>query len=241
MRIGCKAVAALAAALLLASCGVTPPGATSSETLPGLATPSPAASSATPPASETPPATPSPTASETPVASATPTATPTATPAASPSKNPNAIVLSGTGIGKYKFGAAEKDVQRYLETALGKPDDAFLGPWCEIADDSEYSYSPYWEGFSVIYVAKDSSPDSPRTLAEWSFSLENGLPGELALPDDFPVGMSFAELKKKYPKAKIEDTGLGDDSYLMTLPNKLVLLGYGTPDTVQAGRFFLCD
>ena len=48
-------------------------------------------------------------------------------------------------------------------------------------------------------------------------------------------------IRDRYPAATLEDTGLGDDSQILTLPNSLRFLGVHQPDLVQAGAPLFCE
>jgi hypothetical protein len=201
----------------LAACGTTPPVAPVTSPVP-----SPTLSSVAP--------TPTPTAT-TPSASPTPTSTEGA-----------ALVLRGDGLGAYSFGAKQADVTALLEDQLGEPEESAQGVGCELDDSSPWTQTVSWGSFWVEYHGKDSSKKSPRTLAAWGANTDAELPEPLVLADDVPLGLTFAQLKAKYPKGKTQDLGLGDGSKRFVLPNKIFFVGSGNqPDRVQAGAFSTCE
>lgn len=227
-------VAAAAAAVVLTGCGQlaptvdppTPPSGTES------ASPSPSATgSGTPTVSVTPSSSTSP--------SATPTASQTPTASASPSKGAG-LVLSGKGVGSHKFGAAEAAVEKTLDSALGEPDESIQGASCELAGDSPWQRTVIYDSLAVMFTAKSSKKSAPRTLNSWSLTLGGKLP-KVQLEDGIPLDLSFKELKAKYPKGKLTDTGLGDGSEVFTLPNGIRFVGVESPDMVMGGELNFCE
>lgn len=212
------------AALVLSSCATQPPA-------PPI-TPSP---TPTPSLTPTPTPTPTPTVSVTP----TPTPTPTATPTAKPTKA-SELVLAGTGIAGHKFGAAEAKVEKTLTSTMGKADEAVEGILCELNASSPWQRTLIYDGLSVLFTAKSDSKSAPRSLNGWALGLEGSRPS-IRMQDDVPLNLSFAELKKKYPKGSLEETNLGDGSQIFTLPNGVRFLGVEYPDLVMAGEVHYCE
>lgn len=211
-----------ALALALASCAVTPPvGVTTT------ATPSATVSSVAPTLTPTPTPTPSAT-------SATPTPTPTTKPR---------LELRGNGVGAFAFGAKQVDVADELTAQLGDPDESSQGILCELDDSSPWAQTVNYGGLWVLYTAKGQSKKSPRNLAAWGFSLKEKFAAPLAMQDAVPLNLTFAQLKAKYPKGKLENLNLGegDGSKMFTLPNKIRFVGAGKPDMVSAGQMSICE
>lgn len=204
----------VASVFVLSGCGVTRP------------TPTAALPSAT-----------APSVSATATVSATPTqpSPSAATPSAAP------VVLAGTGIAGHAFGDAEGTVLTTLNGSLGSADDSHQGVLCELDSGSPWSQTVNYGGLSVLFVATSKSKTAPRSLKAWSLRLDEPANPNLVIADNVPLDLSFKQLKAKYPAAKLEDTGLGDDSQILTLPNKLRFLGVGTPDLVQAGALLFCE
>lgn len=204
----------VASMFVLTGCGVTPP-------TPTVALPSPTA----------------------PTASATATASGTTTEPSPSATTPQAapVVLAGTGIAGLAFGAAEATVLTTLNARVGSAEDSHQGVLCELDSGSPWSQTVNYGGLSVLFVAKSKSKTAPRSLKAWSLRLGKPVNPTLAIADNVPLDLSFKQLKAKYPAAKLEDTGLGDDSQILTLPNKLRFLGIGTPDLVQAGALLFCE
>ncbi|MDR1852531.1 MAG: hypothetical protein LBR21_07800 [Propionibacteriaceae bacterium] len=186
-----------------------------------------------------PPATPTP--SQTQVQSSIATPTPTPEPSVTPTPTP-AVELNGKGIADLKFGADELDAQTALIKALGAPDDGTGRIACELDKSSPYVYEETYAGhLRVTYAAKDRKEGSKRTFVTWSWDLENTMPSQLALADGIDVRASFAALREQFPKSKYEMIGLNDDTYLLTLPNKIKLIGEESASVVMAGKLFLCE
>jgi hypothetical protein len=206
--------------LALTACGVTPPVATTS------ATPSATVSSTTPTPMPTPTAT-----------SASPTPTPTPTPSVT------ALELRGNGVGTFAFGAKQVDVTDLLTDQLGDPDESSQSILCELDDTSPWAQTVNYGGLWVLYTAKDQSKKSPRNLAAWGFSLREKFAAPLTMQDAVPLNLSFAQLKAKYPKGKLENLNLGegDGSKMFTLPSKIRFIGSSKPDMVSAGLLTLCE
>ncbi|HSK31938.1 MAG TPA: hypothetical protein VK903_00505 [Propionicimonas sp.] len=212
------ALLAAVVGLALTGCGVTPPVAPATS-----AVPSPTVSSATP----------TPTPSVT-----TPTPTPTPTPTADTS-----LELRGDGMGTLRFGAKQVDATDLLTERLGDPDESSQGILCELDDSSPWAQTVIYGGLWVQYSAKDGSKKSPRTLTAWGFSLQEKFAAPLKVQDGVPVNLSFAQLKAKYPKGKLENLNLGegDGSRMFTLPNKIRFIGANKPDMMSAGAFSICE
>lgn len=233
---GSMLVAGTAATLLLAGCGQTaptvvqsPPSTTQTATVP---TQSPTGS---PTPSTSVPVSPSPSVT------ATPTETPTSTPTASPTPTrAKGLMLAGNGVGGHKFGTAEAKVEKTLASAMGEPDESVQGILCELDSSSPWHRSIIYDGLSVVFTAKSAKKSSPRTLDSWSLSLDGKLPA-VQLEDDIPLNLSFKQLKAKYPKGKLVDTGLGDGSEIFTLPNGIRFVGVDVPDMVMAGELHYCE
>ncbi len=241
---GSMLVAGAAATLLLTACGQTaptvavptPPSATQTAT----ATPTPTLS---PTVSPTPSGSESPSLSPSPIVSATPTATPTTTSTPTPSPTPTkatGLVLAGNGVGGHKFGTAEAKVEKALASAMGEPDESVQGILCELNSGSPWHRSVIYDGLSVVFTAKSAKKSAPRTLNSWSLSLDGKRP-KVQLQDDIPLNLSFKQLKAKYPKGKLADSGLGDGSEIFTLPNGIRFVGVEVPDMVMAGELHYCE
>lgn len=226
---GVVLVAGTVATLLLTGCGQIAP------TVTALTSPS-----ATVP-TRSPGGSPTPTSSE----SATPTASPTDAVSATPTPSPTTttakgLVLAGSGVGGHEFGAAEAEVVETLASALGNPDESVQGVLCELDSGSPWQRSVIYDGLSVMFTAKSAKKSAARTLNSWSLSLDGGVP-KFQLEDDIPLDLSFKQLKAKYPKGKLTDTGLGDDSQIFTLPNGIRFVGVDVPDMVMAGELHYCE
>ncbi|MGB7963983.1 MAG: hypothetical protein WCF12_13640 [Propionicimonas sp.] len=202
----------VASVFALTGCAITPP-------TPPVAGPSQTAQPMTPSASAT-------------TSEPSPAAT---TPSASP------VVLAGTGLAGHPFGDAEATVLTTLNAALGGAEDSHQGLLCELDSGSPWSQTVNYGGLAVLFVAPSKSKTAPRSLKAWSLRLDQPVDPALAIADNVPLDLSFKQLKAKYPAAKLEDTGLGDDSQILTLPNKLRFLGIETPDLVQAGALLFCE
>lgn len=245
-------VVGTAAALLLTGCGQTtptvvaptPPSVTqtatpTATTTPTTTTPTPSATMPTlsPTVSPTPPAPESPT----PAPSVTVTSTPSATPTPSPSPTKaKGLLLAGNGVGGHKFGTAEAKVEKTLNSTLGEPEDSVQGILCELDSSSPWHRAILYDGLAVVFTAKSAKKSAPRTLNRWSLSLDGKRP-DVRLEDDIPLNLSFKQLKAKYPKGKLSDTGLGDDSEIFTLPNGIRFVGVDVPDMVMAGELHYCE
>ncbi len=224
------------AALALAGCGQTAP-------TPGVPSPpSTATPSVSPSVSPSVTSTPTESVSPTPDGSASPTpsATQTPSPSASPTKAAG-LVLAGDGVGGHKFGTAEAKVEKTLASALGEPDESIQSVSCEFDSGSPWQRSLHYKGLSVVFTAKSAKKSAPRTLASWSLSLGSKLPKGVRIVDDIPLDLSFKQLKAKYPKGKLTDTGLGDGSEIFTLPNGIRFVGVEVPDMVMAGELGYCE
>ncbi|MCL1839362.1 MAG: hypothetical protein FWG47_08690, partial [Propionibacteriaceae bacterium] len=143
-----RVLAGVAAAGLLSACAVQPPGVLATPTL--VPTPT---SSTSPTFTPTP--TPVETAPETPVETTTPTPIPTTN---------GQILLGGNHLGNFKFEAGETEVMSWLRAELGEPTDIFEDPFCYFTEKTPYSLQATWGGLTVVFLAKDSEPTSPRTL-----------------------------------------------------------------------------
>ena len=174
----------------------------------------------------------------------------TPTPVAAPGSDPGpasitptaaSVVLAGTGVAGEQFGAAEAAVLTALTASLGAPGDTHEGVLCELDAASPWSRSASFGGLSVVFVALDQAPTSPRTLTAWTLRLDEPAPAGVTLADGVPLNLTFKQLKAEYPAATLEDTGLGDDSQILTLPDSLRFLGVHQPDLVQAGATLFCE
>jgi hypothetical protein len=231
---GSVLVAGISATLLLTGCG---------QTTPTIAAPTPPSATATGTTPATTAPTVSPTTAPTPSDPASPTASPSVTATPTPTPSPTkakGLVLSGSGVGGHKFGTAEAKVEKTLESALGEPDESVQGILCELDSGSPWQRSVIYEGFAVVFTAKSAKKSAPRTLNSWSLSLDGTLP-KVQLEDDIPLNLSFKQLKAKYPKGKLADTGLGDGSEIFTLPNGIRFVGVEVPDMVMAGELHYCE
>lgn len=231
-------VATVAAALALTACGQTAP-TSGVPSPPATVTPS-ASPSGSPSPSVTASTTASPTESPTPDGSASPTVSATPSPSATPTKA-KGLVLAGDGVGGHKFRTAEAKVEKTLDAALGEPDESVQGILCELDSGSPWHRSLHYDGLSVVFTAKSAKKSAPRTLNSWSLSLGGKLPKGVQLVDDIPTNLSFKQLKAKYPKGKLTDTGLGDGSEIFTLPNGIRFVGVDVPDMVMAGELGYCE
>lgn len=244
---GSVLVAGAVAALLLAGCGQTPPPVVPPEppapssAAPTTTSPTPSPSdSLTPSESLTPSVSPSGTASPTTSSpSATPTASASPTPSATPTKT-SGFVLAGNGVGGHKFGTAEAKVEKALASALGEPDESVQGILCELNSASPWQRTLIYDGLAVVFTAKSAKKSAARTLNSWSLSLDGKRP-KVQIEDDIPLNLSFKDLKAKYPKGKLQDTGLGDGSEIFTLPNGIRFVGVKVPDMVMAGEMHYCE
>lgn len=240
---GSVLVAGTAATLLLTACGQTaptvavptPPSATQTATTP-TPTQSPTVSP-TPTISES--VTPTASPSVSPTVTVSPTASPTPTPSPTPTKA-KGLVLAGNGVGGHKFGTAEAKVEKTLASALGEPDESVQGILCELNSGSPWHRSIIYDGLAVVFTAESAKKSAPRTLNSWSLSLDGKRP-KVQLEDDIPLNLSFKQLKAKYPKGKLTDTGLGDGSEIFTLPNGIRFVGVEVPDMVMAGELHYCE
>lgn len=177
-----------------------------------------------------------------------PTAPPSSTPSTSkaahtPAASPSALsklTLSGKGVGKYDFGAAEDKVVAAVTKRLGEPDSVSAAETCE-GVSGQWGENYFYGGLTVRFAAKDLKKDSPRTLTSWEFATDKKLPKSLELADGVPLDLSFDKLKAKYPGAKSEDLGFGDGTITMTLPNGLVFVGAKSPTMVMGGELAACE
>lgn len=173
-----------------------------------------------------------------------PASTPSATavsPAASPSPSAlSKLTLSGEGIGKYDFGAAQSKVVAAVTKRLGEPDSVTKAETCE-GISGQWGETYVYGGLTVRFAAKDLKKDSPRTLTSWEFMVDKKLPKTLQLDDKVPLNLSFDELKAKYSKAKSVDLGFGDGTKAMTLPNGLIFVGADAPELVMGGELSPCE
>ncbi len=208
------AVAVALAGLLLSSCATSPPEAS---------VPAPDASTSQ--------SSPVPSVTTTPASSVAPSELVTPTPSASVPTQP--LVLGGTSLGKFKFGASEGEVMSWLETVLGPPTDMFGDPFCYATENSPYSVQLIWDDLTVVFLAKDTKSDSPRTLQAWNYALNGSLPARFVLEDDADPAQSFTSLKQKFPKAKSSTRPSGLN--VLTLPNKIRLIGELSAEQIAAG------
>lgn len=164
----------------------------------------------------------------------TPSATPTPTPTMEAS-----LTLRGDGIATFTFGARQVDVADVLNDRLGDPDSSEQGILCPLVG-SPWAELVVYGGLGVYYTAKDQSKESSRSLAAWSFNLEEKVPAPLAMQDDVPLNLTFNQLKAKYPAGKLEPSPF----YEFTLPNKLRFVnnpGVSKPAHVSAGQGIPCE
>lgn len=227
----------LAAAVSLVGCATTPPTPTALPPSETSSSPTPTLSTASP--APTPTATPTPTLTPTVTPTPTPTPTPTKTPSSKPSKSE--LLLTGAGLGGFKFGAKEAAVEAMLNGVIGKPDSVYSGAQCELDSGSPWARALSYGGLSVLFVADVKSKTAPRYLRSWSLGLEGNVSNAVKLQDDLPTDLSFAQLKKKYPKGTLEDSGLGDGTQIFTHPDGIRYLGLEYPDLVQGGEIAICE
>ncbi len=224
-----------ATALALSGCG---------QVAPTLAPPAPPSGTPTVTPTQTATTSPTPTISMTPTTNPSPTvsSSPSATPTASPTQTQPAkgVLLSGNGVGGHKFGTAEAKVEKALAKALGEPDESVQGILCELDSSSPWQRSVIYRGLAVVFTANSAKKSAPRTLNNWSLSLGGKLP-DVQLEDGIPLDLSFKQLKAKYPKGKLTDSGLGDGSEIFTLPNGIRFVGVEVPDMVMAGELHYCE
>lgn len=174
---------------------------------------------------------------------ATTSSSPSPTVAASPAASPSAVsklTLSGEGIGKYDFGAAQSKVVAAVTKRLGEPDSVTKAETCE-GVSGQWGETYVYGGLTVRFAAKDLKKDSPRTLTSWEFMVNKKLPKTLQLDDKVPLNLSFDKLKAKYPKAESADLGFGDGTKAMTLPNGLIFVGADAPELVMGGELSPCE
>ena len=144
----------------------------------------------------------------------------------------HSFVLGATMLGDTKFGTAEGKVTPTLTDTFGDPTDVYRGPLCEGTEGSPYSATYTYGGLSVIFLAKDSKKNSPRTLAGWSFDLSTTLADPLALENDLPADPTFAQLQADYPSGKLVES---PPDTVFTLPDGVRFYGEDEPDSVAAG------
>lgn len=149
-------------------------------------------------------------------------------------------MLSGHGVGSHKFGTAEAKVEKTLDKALGEPDESIQGVSCDFDSGSPWQRTVIYDGLAVMFTAKTAKKSAPRTLNSWSLTLGGKLP-KVQLEDNIPLDLSFKQLKAKYPKGKLTDTGLGDGSEVFTLPNGIRFVGVEQPDMVTGGELHFCE
>lgn len=166
--------------------------------------------------------------------------TPTPSKVASSPAAVSTVKLSGEGIGKYDFGSAQQKVADALAKRLGEPDSVEAGETCE-GVSGQWGETLSYGNLRVRFTAKDLKSSSPRTLTSWEFAVDKKLPKGLAIADDVPLDLTFAQLKAKYPGSKSEDLGLGDGTIMLTLPNKLAFVGIKAPDFVMGGELQSCE
>lgn len=208
-------MAATVPLLLLTACAVQPPTAAMSPVVsvpPSVVTPGP---------SVTPPTTPGETV-----------APPTVSP------QPEPMVLGASSVGDVKFGAAEKDAVATFAAHLGQPDDVFKGFACELDSSSPYSATYTYGALSVIFLAKDRKSTSARTLAGWTYALDQGLTDALTLEGGLPADPTFDQLRQTYPKGKLTTDEFGT---MFQMPNGIRFMGDQEPDFVAAGPIIYCE
>ncbi|MDR3070451.1 MAG: hypothetical protein LBU38_05525 [Propionibacteriaceae bacterium] len=217
-------------ALLVSACATTPPPQAST----GSPSPRETSTQTAPPE----PSLPNESLPPTPSVEPSPSGSPSASPSASAKE---VFELSGKGIGQYAFGTAEATVEKALQKRFGEPTGSFLGIQCEMDSKSPYISESDYGSLSVIYSAKDRSKKSARKLAAWGYNIEGGSQAGLSVAGNPPLDVDFVALHKKFPKGTLEETGYGEDAYVFTLPNKIRLLGEGSPNLVAGGRIFDCE
>lgn len=111
----------------------------------------------------------------------------------------SAVVLSSEGIGSFTFGAREADVLAFLTPILGKPTVEGGVGGCEEAGFGYQNYARFGD-LSVRFAAPDNSATSKRTLASWAVRLTSRQQGRLALAPGIPFGLTYDQLRAKYPK-----------------------------------------
>ena len=171
----------------------------------------------------------------------TPSATPTPTPTMEAT-----LTLRGDGIGPFRFGANQVDVDAVLSDRLGDPTEGEQGMLCTLAGSPWSQIVTYGGveqgGLVVFYKAEDQSEKSPRSLATWAFTLDEHLLASFAVQDDVPLNLTFNQLKAKYPAGKLED--LDGGGRMFTLPNKLRFIANpaaSKPGGVLAGQGAPCE
>jgi hypothetical protein len=182
----------------------------------------------------------------TPTPSATATPTGAATPSATPSKPAEMrLLLTGKGVGRHRFGAAEADVEGTLTAALGQPDDTFQGVACELDSNSPYGRQlAYGSTYVIFESAPRKGAKAPRTLSLWSSDLTTPLVSPLAYDPSLPARPTFTQLKTLYPKGKLVEIELGDSSiWRFTTPSGVWYRGESAtaPDTIGAGSERPCE
>lgn len=226
MRFSLRALSALAAAALLVGCGTTPPTGVSPSPTPSSATPSSSHSSVAP-------------------SSPTPSATTSASSTASTTPAANTIVLQGKGISNGAFGSPEDDVEGILTSKVGKADDSYAGPVCELDSATAYGRQLLYGGVAFLFQSKaKGTKNSARTFSSWVLTLDQQLPKSLKLADGYPVDTTFAKLKDQFPKGKSEVIALGDSViHIYTTPSGIWYRGddANTPTVVGAGPMGTCE
>jgi hypothetical protein len=218
--------------LALSACAVQPPAST---TIPegSPSVPSPSVEPSTPAVSQTEPID-EPSAG--PIPSTDDTADPGEdTPDPIETVAAGKVTLGASSLGDFKFGADEAKVTRWLEARFGEPGDTFEGIMCEMDDTSPYGVSLNFDELTVTFLAKDRKESSARTLQGWQYQFNGALGADFALQDGVDPSLTFGQLQKKYPKSKLEDTGM---SYILTLPNKIRLYAQveaDLADMIEAG------
>lgn len=219
------------AACLVTGCAVTPPVALT-----------PLASTTAAAPGTSPVATPDETPSTTPSVSAP--AQPTRTPSASPPAT-RSVVLSATGIGAYRIGTPEATVLGFLSARLGKPDDSFSGPVCELDPNTPYGRQVgYGAAFLIFESAPKKGSNAPRKLAGWIVQTEEPLKAPLALAAGLPQAPTYAELSQQFPGGKLEELPIGAESFwLFTTPSGVWYRGEdkSAPDQIGAGQQRACE
>lgn len=221
MRIPAVVIAVLA--LMLSGCGLQKPGG------------SPTVAPTSPPvvASPTDSAPPTPTG---------PSESPQPTTSVTPTEPEGAnLILRGGGVSTFNFGAKQAAVSELLTDQLGEPDEKWSGVLCEFDSGSPWAETYNYGGLWVRFVAKDKKKSSPRFLDGWGFQVSQQLFSPLQIEDDVPLNLSMKQLQAAFPGSKLKKTGLGDGTYFLTLPNKIVVYGDKNPIMIQAGKVSLCE
>lgn len=232
-----RALSAAGVLLVLSACATAPPPAVS--VVPTAATPATTAS-----ASAESTGTASGTGSAAPTTSATASASATSS-APSPTAGATGLVLRPKGLSDMDFGRSEDAVSALLTAQLGKPDDSYTGPVCEVDSDTAYGRQLAYGGAALLFQSKaGGNADSKRTFTSWVINLGQPLPSALRVADGFPVDTSFSALQSSFPKGKLSRVTLGEAAvYVFRTPAGIWYRGDDkkTPTDMGSGPMGTCE